>query len=193
MESSYRKVKSLTVAAAMFLSWTPLARGEVSGVGDRGFAIGPRASYFKPKDAENGSWFAGAQVRLPVSSALGIEGSIDYRKNAFNDGVSVKAYPVQATLRVTLAPHSPFSPFLLGGAGWYFTQVDGPLIEKKTDDRFGLHAGGGLEVMLGRAVSLDGSYRYIWLEDATSRDQNAVEKNYRDRGSMITAALNLMF
>jgi opacity protein-like surface antigen len=183
----------LIVAAGMLLVLPLLASAEGPGVGDSGFSLGPRASYFKAKDAEKGTWYAGAQARLHPTSVLGLEGSIDYRKNKYAGDVTIKGYPVQATLLVYLIPHSPVSPYLLGGAGWYFTQVESPGIAKKTDNRFGPHAGGGLEVKPDPWLSVDGSYRYIWLSDVESSNKNAITQKYRDSGSMITVAVNFLF
>jgi opacity protein-like surface antigen len=192
MRNVRHPLKDLAVAA-IFLASALLASAEGTGVGDTGFSIGPRASYFKPKDAVKGGWYAGAQARIHVSSALGVEGSIDYRKNEYADNVTIKAYPVQATLLVYLVPRSSVSPFLLGGAGWYYTQVTAPLIAKKTENRFGPHAGAGLEAKLGESLSLDGSYRYLWLADVTPDHTNVFEKTYRDSGSMVTVAMNFLF
>ena len=193
MDWNNHKINRLIVAAGMLLAWPLIASAEGSGVGDSGFSFGPRASYFKAKDAVKGTWYAGAQARLHTSSALGFEGSIDYRKNKYAGDVSIIAYPVQASLLIYLIPHSPVSPYLLGGAGWYFTQVDSPGVAKKTDNRFGPHAGGGLEAKLAPFLSVDGSYRYIWLSDVKSSDKNAITQKYRDSGSMITVAANFLF
>ncbi len=193
MKNNHRKLHGLITAAALFLAGAAFASTDDSGVGDEGFSIGPRATFFKPRDADKGTWYAGAQARLHLTPALGLEGSIDYRKNEYAGGVTIKGYPVQATLLAYLTPHAPLSPYLLGGAGWYYTQVSGPLIEKKTDNRFGVHAGAGLELRLNAALSIDGSYRYIWLADVTANNTNALEKTYRQNSSMVTAALNFLF
>ncbi len=181
----------VAVTFSMSLPWV-LSAEEV-GVGDQGFSFGPRGSYFKPKDADSGSYSAGVQARAHLTPVLGLEGSIDYRKDKYANDVSVKTYPVQASLLAYLAPHSPISPYLLGGTGWYFTRVSGPSVETQTDNRFGLHAGGGLEAMLNESLSLDGSYRYIWLEDLQSKSTSAIDKTYSDQGYMLTVALNFLF
>jgi opacity protein-like surface antigen len=163
------------------------------GIGGKGLSIGPRATHYTPKDAEEGQWAPGAQARLQLSSALGLEASIDYLKNDFGPLTAVKTYPVQASLLAYIIPGGVVSPFLLGGVGWYYTQVDGPASFSDTTSRFGLHAGAGLEVMLNKSLSLDGSYRYVWLESIGSKDANAVDKTYEYSGPMITLALNLLF
>jgi len=122
-----------------------------------------------------------------------MEGSIDYRSNDFGPLTIVKTYPVQVSLFAYLLPGFFLSPYLIGGAGWYFTQVDGPFGFSQTNNRFGVHAGAGLEIMLNKSISIDGSYRYIWLGSVTSENANALDKTYQDSGSMTTIALNFLF
>jgi opacity protein-like surface antigen len=193
MRRIHQLLKGLIVSATLLMVLPLLASADGSGVGETWFSIGPRATYFKPKDATKGSWYGGAQARLHFTPALAAEGSIDYRKNDYPGDATIKAYPVQATLLAYIFPHSCVSPFLLGGAGWYFTRVQGPGLATKTDNRFGPHAGAGLEVALSRSLSLDGSYRYIWLSDVKSNNKNAITQTYRDSGSMVTMALDFRF
>jgi opacity protein-like surface antigen len=56
-----------------------------------------------------------------------------------------------------------------------------------------VHAGAGLEFLLNEGISLDGSYRYIWLEDVTTHAADPLDKKYSDSGSMITLAMNFLF
>ena len=84
--------------------------------------------------------------------------------------VSALIYPLGTTR---------LAPFLLGGGGWYYTTVKGPGGFDETQNRFGAHAGGGLQFFFNKHVSIDGTYRYIWLEKIESRDQNIVGKKFR--------------
>lgn len=187
------KVKEFIALSVLLLGVSPAVFAG-TGVGENVFSIGPRAVYSYPKDADSGEWSVGAQARLHLSSGLALEGSFDYRTNNYlANVVTVKTYPVQASLLAYLTPGGVVSPFLLGGAGWYYTQVDGPFGFSNTTSRFGLHAGFGLEARLSDALSIDGSYRYIWLESVTSKDLSAPDKTFQDSGSMITMAINLRF
>jgi len=85
------------------------------------------------------------------------------------------------------------SPFLLGGGGWYYTTVKGPGNFDDTQNRFGVHAGGGLQFFFNNHVSIDSTYRFIWLEKVQSKDQNIKDKSFDDNGHMITAGLNFHF
>lgn len=188
---SNKRVKACIAISVLLMGLqTVVLAGE--GIGENVFSIGPRATYSTPKDAD-GEWSPGAQARLHLSPALGLEASIDYRKNDFGTLTTIKTYPVQASLLAYIIPDGVVSPFLLGGVGWYYTQVNGPASFSNTTSRFGLHAGAGLEVMLNKSLSLDGTYRYVWLESVGSKDTNALDKTYKDSGSMITVALNFQF
>ena len=167
--------------------------GETGMIGDKVLSIGPRATYSTPKDADEGQWSGGAQVRFHLSPGLGLEGSVDYRSNKFGNLTTIKTYPVLASLLAYIMPGASWSPFLLGGGGWYYTEVDGPDNFSHTDYRFGLHAGAGIEVMLNESLSVDGSYRYIWIESVKSKDAKALDKTFEDSGSMVTMALNFLF
>lgn len=154
-----------------------------------GLSLGGRGTYFKPKDAQ-GSWSGGAQLRLHFTPVIAIEGSADYRQTKFG-GVETDIYPVQASLLIYLLPGMRISPYILGGAGWYYTHfrsIGG------TQQRFGPHAGGGLEIFLNHWWSIDGDYRYVWNSRVnTPTTAHPLGQDFSDRGSMVTAALNFYF
>src|SRR3989339_311434 len=178
------------VMLAIFISLANVSFGQDSDISDKRLSIGPRVAFSKPKDADSSTLYGGAQIRLGLTPSLKLEGSIDYRRNDFGEHIKIHVYPVQASIMAYLTSHTTVSPFLLGGIGWYYTQVEGPYNFSNTTNRFGVHAGVGLEVMLNDTLSLDGSYRNIWIEKFTSRDITAINKDYEDSGSMITIGIN---
>lgn len=159
------------------------------------FSIGPRVSLYDPKEAGDSSGMIGAQLRVPMGSTFALEGSIDYRKDKYaNDTIVVHTYPVQASLLAYLVPHQIITPYLLGGAGWYFTKVKvDSTNQDNTDHRLGLHAGGGLQVWFLRRLSLDGSYRYVWMDKLTTQDASLGDKEFDDSGHLLTLALNFHY
>ena len=180
----------LLVITIVFSSSQPVSAGIFDEV-DKGFlSIGGHATYYDPLDAGD-EWFGGAQVRLHLLPTLAIEGLIDYRDNDFgnNDVVTI---PVQASALFYLLPGKRLSPFLLAGAGWYYTDVDGPT-DDDTDHRFGLHAGGGVQLMINERWSVDGSYRYVWVEDVETQNASFTNKDFQDQGHMVTIGVNLHF
>jgi len=154
-------------------------------------SIGGRATYYDPKDA-SGEWYGGAQVRLHPSHYFAIEGSADYRRNDFAD-TRVHSYPVQVSALIYPLGTTRLAPFILGGGGWYYTTVSGPGNFDSTQNRFGLHAGGGLQFFFNRHFSIDSTYRYLWLEKIESKDQNIFDKKFNDNGHMITIGVNFHF
>ena len=155
-----------------------------------GVTLGGRASYFRPKGADGGALYGGGQLRLHFTSVLAVEGSADYRQNKFG-GTTVDEVPVQASLLLYLAPSWVVSPYILGGVGWYYTHVQGV---SGSTNRYGPHAGAGLEVALARHWTIDGSCRYLWTQSLTApTTASPAGKNFSDNGFMLTAALNYRF
>ena len=183
------------VAAFAVLAAVALAPRAASADGDDihaaqpGVTLGGRAAYYRPKDADHGTLNGGAQLRLHFTSVVAVEGSADYRRNKFG-GTKVEMYPVQASLLLYLTPSWVVSPYILGGVGWYYTHVQ----DGSTTNRYGPHAGAGLEAALARHWTIDGSYRYLWAQslDAPTSTSPA-GKNFSDHGFMLTAALNYRF
>jgi opacity protein-like surface antigen len=191
------KTRVWSMLAGVVLFGLPLTAATTFAAVDRdGFwvSIGPRATYFVPKNDkwDDGKLFGGAQLRLHFGQIFAIEGSADYRREHF-DSTRVDTYPVQVSGIVYLIPNSRITPYGLFGGGWYYTHVKGPGGFNDTQNRFGAHAGGGLEFFLNRFWSLDASYRFIWLEDIKSRDANLFDKKFDDRGHMVTLAVNYHF
>jgi opacity protein-like surface antigen len=154
-----------------------------------GITLGGRAMYYQPKDAQDGTLNGGAQLRLHFTSMLAVEGSADYRQNKFG-GNTVDVVPVQLSLMLYLAPSWVVSPYILGGVGWYYTHVQGG----GTTNRYGPHAGAGLELALAKNWSIDGSARYLWTQSLSApTTASPAGKNFSDNGFMLTAALNYRF
>jgi opacity protein-like surface antigen len=177
---------------AMFPRQAQAADNELFQQMDIGFfSIGGRAAYYDPNEGQ-ARWFGGAQVRVNPFKYLSFEGSADYRRQD-TEGTRVHTYPVQVSALIYPLGHTRLAPFLLGGGGWYYTTVKGPGNFDDTQNRFGLHAGGGLQFFISDHISIDSTYRYIWLEDIESRDQNIKDKSFNDNGHMVTAGLNFHF
>lgn len=137
-----------------------------------GFSIGPVGGFLKARDADEGTWFAGAQARLRFLRILAAEAAITFHQNEYNDGdTRVTQYPVQLSLMLFPLPNFPVSPYVVGGVGWYYTRIDysGALsaIDNETDHWFGGHVGGGAELLPSRSISLFADFRYIFIDPKT--------------------------
>lgn len=178
--------------AIMMLGVGASAEAAESEAARSGLSLGPRFAVIDPKD-DRSRQFGGAQARLHLGPVFGIEASVDARRDRFEGDTKVWTVPVQLSALIYLIPDGPISPFLLAGPGWYYTKVEGPGDFKDTQHRFGLHAGGGLQWFVSRHVSIDGTYRYLWVEEVGSKDAALRDKKFDDSGHMFTVGLNFHF
>lgn len=189
-----RRVLFLLLAAGLLPACLACAQaGGEEGLGPRrGWAIGARGAYYRPKGADSGDFMQGAQARFHFTRRWAAELSVDLRKDKFG-GTTVDVLPVQFSAVVYLMPPGyRIAPYLLAGGGWYYTHVGAPA--NNYQFRFGPHVGGGAEIFINRSWSAGGSYRYLWSEDINSQDAaHPLGRNFQDKGFMLTAALNYYF
>jgi opacity protein-like surface antigen len=180
------------LALLTVFSFASFAAADEDAVGSQaGVTLGGRAMYYRIEGDDHGTLSGGAQLRLHFTSVLALEGSVDYRQESVY-GHTADIFPVQASLLVYLIPGLPVSPYILGGGGWYYTHVQGA--NNPTQNRFGPHAGAGLEWFINRSWSVDGDYRYVWNETIHSQDSaHPLGQNFSDGGYMLTTALNYRF
>jgi opacity protein-like surface antigen len=144
--------------------------------GDNGsethFRIGPQVGYFRTRGADDGKFMVGGAARLKLSQALGVEGSINYRQEEFHNGlITATSWPVMVTGLIY------FVPVVYGaiGAGWYNTKLEvntsqivqgGPTVSSDTQQRFGWHFGGGVELPLDQEQrsAFVADIRYVFLD-----------------------------
>jgi hypothetical protein len=149
----------------------------------QGFGVGARMAWITSDvDADADSVrFTGGQIRLGLSGRLGAELSMDRRSESSELlNQKVTETPIQASLLMRLAGGN-FSPYLLGGPGWYNRKVE--VIEGSDPEvstrEFGWHAGGGIEIRLGKHFGIHGDYRYTFLDFGDDDDDDD------DDGSLI--------
>jgi len=132
--------------------------------------LGPQLGWQKASDADNANLMIGSAFRAKLSPVLGLEASVNYRKEEFDNGaVNVTNWPVMVTGLIYVLP------IVYGaiGAGWYNTSItyssDLHLfgVEDQTEQKFGWHFGGGLEIPLGMSRNpgaiLAADIRYVFL------------------------------
>jgi opacity protein-like surface antigen len=158
------------------------------------FSIGPEGGYLHARDADRGTWFAGAKARLTLVGILAAEASVTFHQNHYEHGdIVVTQYPVQLSAMLFIIPAGPVRPYILGGVGWYYTRTDYKdvlnFISDTTDHFFGVHLGAGAEIFLGPKVSIDADLRYIFINATTQ--QVLVDRNFQYW--QIAFGLNLYF
>jgi len=168
----------------------------------QGFGIGARiASIRGNAEADTSAVrFLGGQVRMRLSPKTAFELSLDrHREDSGDLTQRVVDYPLQATLMM-YPVRSRFSPYLLGGFGWYTHKVQDLTGDKVSDivstRRTGWHAGFGAEILAGRHVGLHADYRYTFLHFGDSSSTNSSLTDHilpSYQGSMWTAGFTLYF
>jgi opacity protein-like surface antigen len=190
--SSYRRIAATeTVEAAPAPAALPAVLAEDEPAS---FSIGPEGGYLRARDADRGTWFAGAKARLHLLRFLAAEASITFHQNRYEDGdIVVTQYPVQLTAFLYIIPVGPIRPYILGGVGWYYTRIDYKdnlnFINDQTEHFFGVHLGAGAEIMLGKSASIDADVRYIFVNATTEQVISDHDFNYWQ----ITFGLNFYF
>lgn len=135
----------------------------------QGIGVGARFSFVRSDVATEAvaQRFTGGQIRAWISKRTALELSLE-RRTEGNELLTerVRDYPLQASL-LLFPVRSTFSPYLLGGMGWYthrVEQLDGTAVTTSTTTRrAGSHAGFGAEMRLGRHAGLHADYRYTFL------------------------------
>ena len=110
----------------------------------------------------------GLALRGDITPGLMGEIGLSYRSESrFNNQVDVRSWPVTASLYFKPGP-----VYVGAGVGWYqtsFAYPDGSIFEDETRQDFGVHAGGGLELPITKAVGVDLNGRYVMMQDQQSR------------------------
>jgi opacity protein-like surface antigen len=150
-------------------------------------SFGPQIGFYRAADGDAARGIGGVALRVKLSDAFGIEGSINYRKEDYDNGyVSVRTYPVMVTGLFYVVP----VVYGAVGAGWYNTSIDYNIpssvlgntitIASETKQEFGWHFGGGVELPVGRSAKFVGDIRYVYL-DYNFKDfpgSNGVNSNF---------------
>lgn len=136
---------------------------------DQGWWLGPRVGFIKARDADEGTWVVGGQVRWHILPVIAIEGSIEVRQDKYDDGdVKVLTIPIQVSGIVYLPVDWAIRPYAVGGIGWYVTRTHfsgSNISDDETTHEFGFHLGVGAEWTLSPKMSVDADFRYLWIDE----------------------------
>jgi opacity protein-like surface antigen len=142
--------------------------------------------------------FLGGQIRAKLSPRTSIELSLERRTESPDLSTRVKDYPLQGSL-LLFPIHSTFSPYLLGGVGWYTHVVDtmsaGEVVDSASSRTMGYHAGFGAELKVGGHAGVHADYRYTKLHFGDSADDGSLLDRFKPSysGSMWTAGITFYF
>jgi opacity protein-like surface antigen len=160
MRSHTQRLTGVVTLLIISSAWTCAAQG--IGVGGRMSMV--RGDVQAETSAER---FMGGHFRGWLSKRTAVEVSLD-RRIQTNQTLTeqVRDYPLQASVLLAPLP-SAFSPYVLGGMGWYTHTVKELVgkqpIDSTTTRRVGTHAGFGAELRMGRHAAFHADYRYTFL------------------------------
>ena len=171
---------SILVLFALVLTAPPaVADGFGLDLGVHGGAVGT--------DGGDGNTFlGGAQARVHLLWLIGAEARVSYYSDTYKlDGigdVDVENVPVQLSAMLYLIKLPKVGLYLLGGGTYSSLKLNGSSVEtgEATDQKWSAHAGAGLDISLGKNISLNGDVRYVFLDasnfgealDAVADDYN---------------------
>jgi opacity protein-like surface antigen len=115
-------------------------------------------------DADESRTFVGLEMRGNLAPMVKLGLGAGYRSEDVMDDVTLRTIPVTASVWLTPTPML----YAGGGAGMYFTTLsfgDAITLPDQSDEQFGWHLGGGLQVPLAPRVGLDLQGRYVFLQD----------------------------
>jgi opacity protein-like surface antigen len=169
-----------------------------AAAGAQGFGLGARMSMVRgdvqADPAAAAQRFLGGQIRAALSPRTSIELSLERRTENPDLATKVRDYPLQASL-LLFPIRSTFSPYVLGGLGWYTHVVDslsaGEVVASESSRSMGYHAGFGAELKLGGHAGVHADYRYTHLHFGDSTGAESLIDRFKPSysGSMWTAGI----
>lgn len=109
--------------------------------------------------------YGGLAIRGALLPLLEGEIGAAYRSESRMDGnLKVRQWPLTTSLWLTPAPWM----YAGGGVGWYQTTYDfanSVPLRDDTQQQFGVHVGGGLEMPIAPVAALDLNGRYVFIRD----------------------------
>jgi opacity protein-like surface antigen len=154
------------VIGAMILLVMLLAGMQVARAGE----IVPSIGITKTIDNDDGDAkiFGGLAFRGSLAPMLKSEIGLAYRDESFaDDNLKVRMWPLTASLWLSPLP----TLYAGGGVGWYHTTFDyaeSLPLQDETQQKFGVHLGGGFGIPIGPVAALDLNGRYVFLDQEAS-------------------------
>jgi hypothetical protein len=188
--------KSLGPAALVLLAFALVASpasadGMGMDLGIHGGAVGIDGS-------DSNSFVGGAQARFHLFWIIGAEARVSYYTDSYDLGsigsVDIENVPFQASGMLYLIKLPKVGLYVLGGGTYSSIKVQGTSVVtgEVTEKKWSAHAGAGLDINLGKSISLNGDVRYVFL-NADSVDE-ALESALADyNGDFWAATVGLNF
>jgi hypothetical protein len=166
-----RTSRFLALAAAAFFFVAPAAQAQQpsqkflpSTISISGGGYVPEGTDLDENDADTGLAVF-LNTGYMISPSWGLQFDLGYFGTSGENGLTVSAFPIALSFKLAL-PLSFIEPYVLGGAGTYFTQAELKAPGRSVDDfsiEFAPHAAGGINLNFGN-FQIGAEARYIWLE-----------------------------
>jgi opacity protein-like surface antigen len=162
-DKMFNKMKNNALVGGMIIAGTLFAFTPAVKAGEIVPALGITNS---TEDSDDDvKLFGSLAVRGNLADALKAEVGVMYRNESYMAGdLNVRMWPITASLYVTPTPQL----YLGGGVGWYNTTLDYDNdlgIDSNTEQDFGFHVGGGIQVPISEAAAVDLGGRYTFMDE----------------------------
>ena len=154
--------KIVAVLAAVWLAAGMTASAQM---GD----FGLRCGYQRLAEGDNGgAVVGGGYFRWDWHRIVMLEAAVLYHVEEVNPTNDLELIPIQFSgLIYPLRRDYQFSPYILGGVGFYLTRVVQKGVSTDSNSDFGWHLGLGVDCAVNDRVFIEGDFRYIWLKTET--------------------------
>jgi outer membrane protein W len=157
-------------ALVLMLGWSGGALSQSNS--DPGVGLGAHASYTRAPDAAAGRLSGGIQLRARLTGGLGLEGLASYREEEYEIAgervLKLAMVPVQGSVQVFFLFSKPIQPYVLAGIGYYYLRASGlgsrSDTGRTTENKFGAHAGAGIDARVARKVTVHADLRYVFID-----------------------------
>jgi outer membrane protein W len=186
--------RALFLAALLFA-----ARGaRAQSFADPGTGAGVHLSYSRSPDAVSGFFSGGAQLRLRLTGGIGVEILATYRREEYavqgEAVLRVIEVPVVGSIQLFLLSSQRIQPYILAGGGYYYVRTTALGTQAANGtvnvNKFGLHAGVGVDARLAPRLGAFADARYVFLDVDTVK---ALDGNPKPSFWHVTAGLNVYF
>jgi hypothetical protein len=130
--------------------------------------VGVRGGYMRMAEADDGAVLGGLFFRTDWREVVFIDGSLYYHSEEITRDIDLELIPIQlSAMLFLLGRDNVLNPFVLGGAGLYWTRTTVETRDTESEFDFGWHLGLGADFNLSDRMFIEGDFRYMWLDTDT--------------------------
>lgn len=193
-------MRPIPLLRALAFLWASLpATGAAQSYSDPGLGFGAHVALTEGRSADGASLAGGLHLRYRLTSSLGLEGSIGYRRETVADAggplLDLVEIPVTGTGQLFFFPRTRVQPFLLAGAGLHVVKTTqegrNETAGGATEALFAVHAGAGVDVRPTRTSAVQLDARWVFLEPTAIADLSSAGFDVQSGYLAITLGVTL--